>query len=113
MAENRNDTVVGDFEAIMRPKARLSKGVVGMMQTSTMAMLEARRGHGTCKCYPELVRERGGECHIKTTYNCPVRVRVSFGLGFPLTTTPVTHDAAPETVMIEKMHMAGDAVMPC
>ena len=53
MAENRNDTVVGDFEAIMRPKARLSKGVVGVTQTGTMPILEAGRRHGIFKCYPE------------------------------------------------------------
>ena len=53
MAENRNDTVVGDFETIMRPKARLSKGMVGREQASTMVMLEAGKKHVICKRYPE------------------------------------------------------------
>ena len=29
-----------------------------------------------------------------------------------MTTNPVTHDAAPETIMIGKMHMAGDVARP-
>ena len=76
MAENRNDTVVDDSEAIMTPKARLRKGVVGRMQGCMMAMLEAVRRHGICMCYPEYVRERGAECHVKTTYLHPVHMRV-------------------------------------
>ena len=51
--ENRNDTVVDDFEAIMRPKARLSKGVVGRVQVSKMAIPEAGRMHIICERYPE------------------------------------------------------------
>ena len=43
----RSDTVVDDYEAIMTPTARLSKGVVGRMQASAMAMLE--EGTGICK----------------------------------------------------------------
>ena len=39
MAENRNVAVVGNFEAIMRPKARL----VGRLQASAIAMLKAGR----------------------------------------------------------------------
>ena len=44
MAEHSNDTVMDDFEAIMTPKARLSKGMVGRVQASTMAMLQAGEG---------------------------------------------------------------------
>ena len=47
IAGNRNDTVVDDFEAIMTPTARLSKGVMGRMQGSAMVMLE--EGTGMCK----------------------------------------------------------------
>ena len=35
--------MVHDFETIMGPKARLSKGMVGRMRASTTAMLKARR----------------------------------------------------------------------
>ena len=84
MAENRNDTVVDGREAIMRPKARSSKDMASRMQASAMAMLEAGRRHGICKRYPEWVRERGGECHIKTTYHCRegqsiIWIKVPFG----------------------------------
>ena len=76
MAGNRNDTAVDDSEAIMTPKARLSKGVVGRRQASAMAMLGAVRRHAICVRYPEYVRERGAECHVKTMYLRPVHVRV-------------------------------------
>ena len=54
MAQNRNVAVVDDFEAIMIPKARLRKGMVGRMQPSAIAMLKTGRkpdGHGIYKCY--------------------------------------------------------------
>jgi hypothetical protein len=53
MSDNRN-VAVNDFEAIMRPKARLSKCMVGRMLS--MEILTAGRkpdGHGVYKCYPE------------------------------------------------------------
>jgi hypothetical protein len=37
MAADRNVAVVDGLEAIMRPKARLRKGIVGTMQASAMA----------------------------------------------------------------------------
>jgi hypothetical protein len=50
MAEKGNATMVEDFDTIMKStEVRLSKGMVGTMQASAMAMLKARRkpdGHG-------------------------------------------------------------------
>lgn len=69
MAENRNVAVVDGFEAVMKPKARLSKGMVCRMQASVMAMLKAGTkpdSHGIHKCHLERARERGGECQHKS-----------------------------------------------
>ena len=52
MAESSNVAVVDG--------PRLSKGLVGRMQASALAMLKAGRKHGICKFYPEWVREREG-----------------------------------------------------
>jgi hypothetical protein len=43
MVKDRNVAAVVDFEAIMRPEVRLSKGMVGRMQASAMAVLKAGR----------------------------------------------------------------------
>ena len=53
MTEHSNDIMVDNFEAIMTPKARLSKGMVGRVQASVMAMPQAGRRHGICKGYSE------------------------------------------------------------
>ena len=61
MADNENVGVVDDFDAIMRSKAGLSKGMVDRMQASAMEILKAckkRDAHGIHECYPEWGQRR-------------------------------------------------------
>jgi hypothetical protein len=44
MVENRNVAVMDDLEVIMRPQARLSKGMVAMMQANAKAEVKVGKG---------------------------------------------------------------------
>jgi hypothetical protein len=62
MAADRNVAVVDGLEAIMRPKARLSKGIVGTMQASAMAWRKPD-SHGI---YATLNGSEKGEENVNT-----------------------------------------------